>query len=404
MIKDDKKITRVLFLLRSYNDIDHIVPIIWKCRQCKVDCYYLLVESDHSRDYRIGFIRKSGAIRIHSKVMNYYHSYARHFLISDNVKNIVDRLAGYMIGRPLLRKNKIEVVVTEWSGRSGRGKAKYILRPAFQLGLQVYSVPHGYNIYTNLDVSRTITNYRQRLGKWPDFSSRNAFTRYVVQHQSTKTFCESYGIQATKLAVLGSTRFCREWIDINEQISRPRLEDRLGVNLFKVVFFLPQWDYNVDRAECYRLIVQIGNIPEIFMRLKGSTRKIENPYDAEERHLIENKNIVFSNEETSTALIRWSDVVVNFASSIGLEAVMQNKVILNPTYLHSNSTIFDDSNVAINCDNPDLVQEYILRIKSNQILTADKKDQKAFYEKFIQGDTTDSDVLGKYVNLVKGGI
>ena len=83
---------------------------------------------------------------------------------------------------------------------------------------------------------------------------------------------------------------------------------------------------------------------------------------------------------------------------------MQNKVILNPTYLHSNSTIFDDSNVAINCDNPDLVQEYILRIKSNQILTADKKDQKAFYEKFIQGDTTDSDVLGKYVNLVKGGI
>ena len=108
MIKDDKKITRVLFLLRSYNDIDHIVPIIWKCRQCKVDCYYLLVESDHSRDYRIGFIKKSGAIRIHSKVMNYYHSYVRHFLISDSVKNIFDRLAGYMIGRPLLRKNKIE--------------------------------------------------------------------------------------------------------------------------------------------------------------------------------------------------------------------------------------------------------------------------------------------------------
>ena len=127
-MEDDKKITRVLFLLRSYNDIDHIVPIIWKCRQCKLDCYYLLVESDHSRDYRIEFIKKSGAIRIHSQVMNYYHSYVRHFLISDNVKNIFDRLAGYMIGRPLLRKNKIEVVVTEWSGRSGREPRDHLAR------------------------------------------------------------------------------------------------------------------------------------------------------------------------------------------------------------------------------------------------------------------------------------
>ena len=164
----------------------------------------------------------------------------------------------------MLAKYNIEVVVTEWSGRSGRGKAKYILKPALQKDLRVYSVPHGYNIYKNLDVSKTVVKFRQKWGRWPDFGSRNVFTRYVVQHEATQKFCEAYGIDAKKVAVLGSTRFCQEWFDINEQICPAASPGLPAIESLKVVFFLPQWDYNVNRDECYRLILLLSEIPEVF--------------------------------------------------------------------------------------------------------------------------------------------
>ena len=404
MMNDDRKVRRVLFLLRSYNDIDHIAPIIWKCREHELSCYFLLVESDHSRDYRIKFIEKCGAIRLHSRIINFYHSQVRRFLPLNYVRKAADGIVSYTLGKHLLAKYKIEVVVTEWSGRSGRGKATYILKPAFQKHLRVYSVPHGYNIYKNLDVSKTVAEFRRKWGRWPDFGSRNVFTRYVVQHEATRTFCEAYGIKTKNLIVLGSTRFCQEWVDINEQICPTTSLDRSSIESLKVVFFLPQWDYNVDREGCYRLILLLSEIPEVFIRLKGSTRKLEGLYHTEQEHFIDIENIVFSNSETSTSLIQWSDVVINFASSIGLEAVMQNKIILNPKYLHTNKTIFDDSGVVIDCDNSDSVQREIeiLKIRNNHAVTVDMKHRQEFYERFIQGNAFESNVLGKYVDLVKG--
>jgi len=148
----------------------------------------------------------------------------------------------------------------------------------------------------------------------------------------------------------------------------------------------------------------LSEIPEVFIRLKGSTRKLEGLYHTEQEHFIDIENIVFSNSETSTSLIQWSDVVINFASSIGLEAVMQNKIILNPKYLHTNKTIFDDSGVVIDCDNSDSVQREIelLKIRNNHAVTVDMKHRQEFYERFIQGNAFESNVLGKYVDLVKG--
>jgi len=394
----------VLFLLRSHNDIDHIVPIIWKCIEENMKCYYLFTESDHSADHRIKFIGIKGAIRIHSRAIWVYHRFFRQCLLADKVRNVLDMIVGWTMGRHLLDRRSIEIIVTEWSGRSGRGQAKYILAPAFRKHLPIYSVPHGYNIYTNLDINKTVTEYRKKTGKWPDFSARNSFTRYVVQTDATQRFCEAYGIKKSKLEVLGSARFCREWMQVNREVFTSDVEDCISTYSCKIVFFLPQWDYNVDREACYRLILLLSEMKDVLIRLKGSTREISGLYESEQRDLVNVANVVFSNNNTSPSLIEWSDLVINFASSIGLEAVMQDKPILNPQYLHSNETIFDNSGVTIDCGNSDVVLEEVLKFKENGIAHAHKSDQKTFYKRFIQGSNSDKDVLGKYVRLIKGAV
>ena len=393
----------VLFLLRSYNDIDHIVPIIWKCRESDLHCYYFFTEADSSNDYRIKFIEENGAVKLRSWALEFYHVQIRKRFILDIIKKVVDVIVGWIIGQRILRKKNIDVVVTEWSGKLGRGKAQYLLRPAFRMKLAIYSVPHGYNIYTNLDVSRTIINHKRSTGGWLDFSSRNSFSRYVVQHEATRRFCVAYGIEKKNISVLGSARFCREWVDINNKLLQFDLGKGYKQAPCKVVFFLPQWEYNVDRKECYQLILLLSRLSDVFIRLKGTTREISGLYESEERKFQGVTNIDFSSREASAALIRWADVVVNFASSIGIEAVMQGKVICNPKYLHSNRTIFDDSGIAVDCADHDSVQNVIVKFINGLIPSAHVEDLKKFYTTYIQGNNTDSDVLGKYVSLIKDG-
>ena len=391
---------KALFLLRSYKDIAHITPIIWKCSQSGSVCYFMFVDSEPKNDYRINFIKKNGAINIQSKTINFYHRRIRESFSLNSLLKILDLIVSCTLGNYFLRKHSIDVVVTEWSGKTGREKAKYILRAAFINKLRVYSVPHGYNIYTNLDVSKTVIDLKSKTGRWPDFSSRNAFTSYVVQHDSTRKLCEAYGIKKDKLSVLGSARFCREWFMINDKISNSIVNNQLDNTFFKIVFFLPQWDYNVNRKECFRLIVALSEIPGLFIRLKGSTREIANLYDDEESKFFSTDNVVFSKNESSVYLIKWANVVVNFASSIGLEAVMQKKLIINPKYLHSNATIFDNSDVTINCESLDAVTENIMKIKKNLTKIPDSKSYQLFYDEFLEGSDSQENVLEKYVGLI----
>ena len=43
----------------------------------------------------------------------------------------------------------------------------------------------------------------------------------------------------------------------------------------------------------------------------------------------------------SPSLIGWADCVIVFGSSIGLEVVLQNKFLINPTFFHSNTTLYE---------------------------------------------------------------
>ena len=62
----------ILFLFRTYNDIDHIVPVAWKVVNSGASVAFLFVSSDLSHDYRIEFLVQAGARKLESKLIRRY--------------------------------------------------------------------------------------------------------------------------------------------------------------------------------------------------------------------------------------------------------------------------------------------------------------------------------------------
>ena len=96
---------------------------------------------------------------------------------------------------------------------------------------------------------------------------------------------------------------------------------------------------------------RIASDDRIFLVIKQSTRSNKD-YHTEK---FKNKytkfdNVEFSgNEDHSPALIKWADCVINYASKgIAIEVLLQNKILINPYYLHSNKTYFEKYDAALN--------------------------------------------------------
>ena len=63
--------------MRTYNDIDHITPVIWKSVRSGWLTFFLFVDKDYSEDYRIRFLEAHGAEKIRSISIEWYYKRVR---------------------------------------------------------------------------------------------------------------------------------------------------------------------------------------------------------------------------------------------------------------------------------------------------------------------------------------
>ena len=94
----------VLFLLRSYNDLDHIAPIVWKAANCGLDTAYLFVGKLFHSDYRIKYIQAAGSREVSSQAIRFYFEKIRPKIRWIIVAKIADRFIGNLFGKIFLKK------------------------------------------------------------------------------------------------------------------------------------------------------------------------------------------------------------------------------------------------------------------------------------------------------------
>jgi hypothetical protein len=302
------------------------------------------------------------------------------------------------MGRYFLKKNSIQVIVNEWSGEFGREMAEYFLRPAKKMQLRRISLPHGYIIWRNSEINQLEGNLWVTEHKRPDFSGRNNFSTYVVQNEEARRYYLVRGVWSEKLEILGSARFCPEWFSINYKLTGADIAGHDRKARFVALFFVPDWEYNVNRQACVMLIKKIAAVKSVSLMIKMNTRGTGSFYDDELDQFRRHRNVTFPNiDEHSTVLIKSADIVVNFASSIGLEAILQKKPVCNPVYLNGNTTIFDGSGIVFDAMDDNEVLHFFEMVRRGEHARATDEVLNEFLEKYILGGEIDGDVLQNYV-------
>ena len=392
-----------LFLLRTYNDIDHIVPVIWKAVSSGWSAYIFFGGQDYSDDYRITFILDQGAKVVKNGSITWYHDSLRHLILPMSLRRLCDRIMAYSIGLYLILRYNIEAAVNEWSGPFGREKAEYLLRAAKLLSIPIYSLPHGYFLWRNSLYNRELKLYYQTNAQFPNFKNRDWFSRYVVQSPEHRAANIEFGMSPEKLIVLGSARFCEEWSSINQDLLRDHERVRLPDNVFTVLFFLPHWDYNVHRDQCINLLSRISDLTGLGLIIKAHTRG-SGALSVEEKYNLQSKKSVILPDDTnhSASLIRDADVVINFGSSVAFEALRQGKLVINPTYLHDNKTLFDGTGAVYDVSREDQVVECIEACKLGQGEKMDETKVGQILLDRVDGGVRGRDVLQDYLDLISG--
>lgn len=385
----------LLFLLNTYNDIDHIAPVVWKCSVKGNHCIIIFSRHyDWTGDYRVHFLLQSPNVEVFEPAG---------MRTPTIIGGIYRRLRyGGRFARRFLTSRRIRACVTEWYRPSDDMRGR-LLGAVHALKIPSFSLPHGCNVHLNYNTKHARAKEKvKQLGRWADVSGMNVCDCFVVDSPYNRRMYMDGGIEPQKCEAWGSARFCPEWVAKNVEICPPFAVPGKDAEKLKVAFFLPHWRNNVNQDATVGLIKRIANLPWIYLVVKSHTRGNGEFPEERRQELGASSSVAIDPPSHSPSLIRWSDVVINFGSSIGIDALVQEKPLIYPVYLHGNTTIFDASGACLKTESENEVMSLLAAARENAMPAIAEDNKKHLYKEVIYGGREPFDVLGYYTARISG--
>ena len=425
-----------LFFVRHFNDIDHIAPVVWKMKQDNrpTAVYCLNPKFDIHNDYRLTFLKEQGIIvesiyDAFSQKRNMLH-HAMRFLYmwffakgekldydaqTNRWRLLLSRQGLIDLKRHILRKlgNKLyrltrKIFYTENWARYilEQSKARVLCfdhvihtygvvavlqKAAEEMSLPTIALPHGVYLYTN-ESSKDKSTVKQR------FSKFDRFDYVVVQNHLREKVLVRSGIGEEKVVVLGSARFCEEWIEQNKKIL-PRMinSNSKRTEKLKIVFLASKPQCRVDMERLLSTIDLLSNLSKVELKFKPHTRMGEN----ENPYLFDNLPIADASDVLTAELCEWADVVLVIGTSVMTEALMQGKPVLYLKYLHSNIMLFEECGACWTIHDEAELERAIQSLRVEKInVPYSQENVNKFLSEVVYGGRTKRDVLHDYVQFI----
>jgi len=416
-----------LFFIRHFNDIDHMTPIVWKMKKDNypVAVYCINPKYDIEGDYRLRFLRESGVTvdyiynNFDQNLGRLHHMMRFLFLWILKLNKRLDperqgsrpnRAAfiewltekiGFQIYR-LTRKffydsNWARHVITTSGAQAlcfDHIKPKLyvldvLLKTAKELSIPTLALPHGIYLYTN-----EFVKIRSKPMERPD--KFNRFDYVIVQNQLRKEGLAKAGVRADKIIVLGSARYCAEWMAQNNRIIPYRLKAyKRHSEKLKVVFMTskPQCRMDINRMKDTFSI--LASLSDMEVMIKPHTRI------GEEGLIFKDLRLPVVSDVLSAELCEWADVVLVVASSIITEVLVRGKPALYLKYLHENTTLFEELNACWIIHNETELENALRLLQSRKAAVPySAKDVDNFLLENIFGGRNEKDVLADYEKFI----
>ncbi len=407
-----------LFLIRRYNDLDHITPIIWKMimvSDMRPLVWIVSPDSLDRDDFRLVYLRELGVtveFCYDGKIRRVWEWIRKHvdvqsskkcLLFSRLVRRLVDwedqkGLVTEATVRSLLNGSNVRAVVVDWQ-KPDRHCIPQILGAAKQVGVPIIAVPHG----VPLQKSRLVTNRQMKRNRPPDyrFGSR-FFDQVIVPHQHFKSRLVDSGIHPSRVTVIGSARYCDEWRSLLGKIARAEGQFLLKTPLKKVVYFDHQKRYRLEQSAILKGLTEIGRSPALCLVVRSSPDASMWAY----RDILEREGIIFDTRAEARDLIYWSEVVVSTTSSLLLDVWLEKKRVVYPKHFHKVDMLFEDWKCGEVVQNDSEMIAALLADggeKREEVLNEDR-EVRGFLDFVVCGGQPDRDVLAAYVSEIERAV
>ena len=406
-----------LFVFRASPDVDHMAPVAWKLLEEGEEVHAVLSTGTRLEgDHRIELLRRYPRFTLHR---------ARPTLLW---------------ALRLLRRTRATLLAVEWGygvpvgydafprpaglwafarslarsvlkgGRDPQQTRANFVAAAAVLRIPTVCLPHGLNIKLDPheEVARAIGD---RELSWED---RNRFAAYVLntEHHRRWHLDHTRG-DAEVMQTWGSVRWAPEWFELNRRLAPSFEWPEPTPDRVRVVFMLPRWKRGpagetewgpaVYGDRVMELVRRLHVLPEVSLAVAAHPRADREADPIRRDPAIDSSRVHDVTGTNSVSLIAATDIVIDVGSSIGLEVVLQGKVLLDPAFLFSPRTLFDAIPGA--CALAEDVDQAVDYVRAHAAGSPHRPPPEALEElmrRAVYGDRpAPYDVLGEYVRRVR---
>ena len=397
-----KKIDIIFIALREefpgHKDIDHLLPFLYflnKSNDFKFTTRLIILENqsnyEKNLDQRIKLLFDLKNLNIKFLFKNNFLSNIKKALDSKNNIPVLGKYLDKLFKKLYLKYLEIKIKKINIKEKLG----KVFLKSTCPLIITLHKnhkvqkivsniqkinsrakwvvIPHG----THLLVNKMVTD--ENLDKIQKKNKKNIYNKIDFNLTTSKWDLEeevSNGVPRKKSFVIGSPRYCKEWLIIKSSLGVDG--NKVIVNKkykVKILFFLPKKFINIFWAEVIRTIDFISSYKEIELILIDY-----DPYYSKLPKYIKKRSNVkllsISKEYSTSKVIEWADIVLHVGSSLVFEFLIKEKISVFPRYLTSNTQISERYHAGFNLINRDE-----LRTLCNQAVSSLKNLKKNYNKK-----------------------
>ena len=266
-----------------------------------------------------------------------------------------------------------------------------LLKASRQMSIPSLALPHGVYLYTN-EATKPKATDGHRLAKF------NRFDYIIVTNKLRKALLARSGVAEDKIFVLGSARYCGEWLEQNRKIL-PGGFDGVSKESGKLKVVLmpskPQCRLDVERmfSTC-RILADLEGVEAMIKphtRIRG------------QKHLFDNIPLPDVSSVLTAELCDWADVLINVGSSVITDALMREKPVLYLKYLHDNTTLFEELGACWTIHDETELKNALLTLQADKNHMPYSKESVAnFLTEVVHGGSNSNDVLGRYEQFIVG--
>jgi hypothetical protein len=312
-------------------------------------------------------------------------------ILVSNIRPVIDILLNNEYSRILKNYSFNIVMMDTGMETSNDGRSMLAASRGNDIGVVGYS--HGYSVYSNSDPLQKDKlihgKIKSLLIKMAKPSRKRGYADYYLtgvgqinaHYRHTKQSGNFELSELHKVKETGMPRYTREWVDkYRGHVLRNQSFSYGDKNNLNVVLFMSHPQYNVRKDMLYLLVNKLSVLDNINFVYKPHTRK--------GLHLINiNKlNGLDASDISSVSLSEWADVGIVYGSSIGIQLLVDSVPLVVPSFVHLNTTIYEDNGVAISIDKIEELIDLLHKSKTEIKNMIDQNKVDNFIDNVVYGN------------------